>query len=471
MEKEEIKNLITGILLKDTLIGLLLKRTWIYADPNLPLPAGTDGLRIYINPRLFDRYDTEKKMTILAHEIMHIVQKHPLRQKQILQKLQKDGADVQEFQPLINIVADAKANQYLSENFVIPERMVTPERITKLFHVKNVERKSFEEVFDEIYKRLRNSPRLPKIPKVPADISVKGQGDSQGGQQNEDKEQDENKEGNKGQNQRDQKQGEDKNGEQSKSENKEGNGGQGEQNQETNDKKAKKTQKLEVLNEGDKEDLESNLEDLEKRIEKKIVEATTSLRLIGKEPGDAERLVSEILKPKVDWRKLLSSAITKGLGRKVRRTWSRPSRKSPLFPGKDLLKNDEVIVLVDTSGSIQHNELQQFLGEIYAIAKDASKITVIPWDAKAYEPITIKRYSDIKSIKLRGGGGTCIAPALELFEKNYKNANVLVIFSDWDIGDLFDVKVQRMLKAYANKIIAVTVADSPPSFLKSIKIS
>jgi predicted metal-dependent peptidase len=465
MEKEEIKNLITGILLKDTLIGLLLKRTWIYADPNLPLPAGTDGLRIYINPRLFDRYDTEKKMTILAHEIMHIVQKHPVRQKQILQKLQKDGVEISRFQPLINIVADAKANQYLSENFVIPERMVTPERITKLFHIKNFERKSFEEVFDEIYKRLQNTSQLPKMPKVPADISVKGQGDSQGGQQ------DENKEGNKGQSQRDQKQGEDKNGRQNKSENKEGNGdqGNGEQNQETNDKKAKKTKGLEVLNEGDKEDLESN--DLEKRIEKKVVEVTTSLRLIGKEPGDAERLISEILKPKVDWRKLLSSAITKGLGRKVRRTWSRPSRKSPLFPGKDLLKNNEVVVLVDTSGSIQRNELQQFLGEIYAIAKDASKITVIPWDAKAYEPIAIKRYSDIKSIKLRGGGGTRIAPALELFEKNYKNANVLVIFSDWDIGDLFDVKVQRMLKAYANKIIAVTVADSPPSFLKSIKIS
>jgi len=194
--------------------------------------------------------------------------------------------------------------------------------------------------------------------------------------------------------------------------------------------------------------------------------------MAGTLPAGWERLISELLKPEVDWKRLLMTVLTKGLGKKVKRTWSRPSRKLPdLYPGKETLKQNKVVVLIDTSGSIGEKELQKFVGEVYGIAKESSEVIVIPWDAEAYQPIVIKRYSDVKKIKtLQGGGGTCIKPALELVDKQYRNADMIIVFSDWEISDLYDTAVQQLLRKYAPRILAFTTYRQPPSFLRSYKI-
>ena len=222
----------------------------------------------------------------------------------------------------------------------------------------------------------------------------------------------------------------------------------------------------EVLNEGDERDENiSNDEEIVKQVERKLTDALTTIKLVGNLPAWAEILVNEVLKPKVDWRRLIRSLLTKGLGKKVKRTWTRPSRKYPLFPGKETLKTNHIVALIDTSGSIGEKELKQFLGEVYGIVREHAEVIVIPWDARAYDPIPIKRPSDIKNIKLRGGGGTKIRPALKLLNSKYSNADMVVILSDWCIGDLNEPKTVELLKKYAGKIVAVTTYAEPPKYL------
>ena len=298
-----------------------------------------------------------------------------------------------------------------------------PGTIEEMFNIKDVEKKSFEEVMDEILKKLQckckggngegDGPRIPvdiRPDRIPADI------------------------------------------------------------QPDNDVEG------EPLNEGDSEDKsKKNPEEIERQIQKKLLESAMTAKQIGKLPAELERLVEEIAKPKVHWRRLIRSTLSKGLGKSVKRTWSRPSRKIPnSYPGKETLKMGKVIVLVDTSGSIGQKELQQFVGEVYGIAKEVAEVVVIPWDAKAYEPIVMKSYRDIEKVRvgLKGGGGTIIRPALELVDKKFNDTQQIVILSDWYIGDLNDSETERLLKKYADRIVAVTTSAEPPQYLPTrIKIN
>jgi len=385
---------------------------------------------------------------------MHIIQKHPIRGKELIKRYPLQP-------PIIyNIVADAKVNQYLDEENDIakPNDRITPSLLEKYFGVINAKEKSFDEIIEEIY---RKSPKMqiPMQCQCNADIMPSIESESQSspssGEESERKEQ---KEGGEGEGY----------GHSEKQVKEMYGGSQGEEQGEQREERKSDN----VLNEGDKED--SNVSDpreIERRIERKVTEVVVSLKSIGRVPGYAEHLLNELLKPKVDWRRLLRGYLSKGLGKKIKRTWTRPSRKYPMFPGKEMLRIQKVVVLVDTSGSIEEKELQQFVSEVYGIAKEVAEVIVIPWDATAYDPIVIKRHTDIKNVKLTGGGGTEILPALQLLDKKFSDSDMVVILSDWHIGDLENEETIDLLKKYRDRIVAVTTSANPPNFLPTqIKI-
>jgi predicted metal-dependent peptidase len=404
--KELVKSIVSVILAEEPFFGLLLKRTWILASDKVPT-AMTDGIRIYVNPTFFGNLAPEEKKAILLHELMHIVQLHLTRSK----KYTSRGVP----QLLVNVVADAKANQYI-EKYVKKLRTVAPilpSTIEEMFNIKDAEKKSFEEIMDEIAKKQRHDRGrgdrgdISPIPDLPVDDGDYGE--------------------------------------------------------------------VRPLNEGDESDNgKKSPEEIERRIQRKLMESAMVAKQIGKLPAELERLVEEIAKPKIHWRRLIRSALTKGLGKSVKRTWSRPSRKIPnSYPGKETLKLGKVVVLVDTSGSIGQRELKQFVGEIYGVAKEVAEVVVIPWDAKAYEPIIMKSYRDIEKVKvgLKGGGGTIIRPALELLDKKFSDAEQIIVLSDWYIDDIDSERTRELLEKYADRIIAVTTSAEPPSYLPTrIKI-
>jgi len=110
------------------------------------------------------------------------------------------------------------------------------------------------------------------------------------------------------------------------------------------------------------------------------------------------------------------------------------------------------------------------LGEVYTILRETSEVVVVPWDATVYKPIVLRRPADVKRVKLTGGGGTCILPALKLVDEKYGDADMVVILSDWEISDLNSGEVQELLRKHSKKIVAVTTYKMPPEFLRSIKI-
>lgn len=193
-----------------------------------------------------------------------------------------------------------------------------------------------------------------------------------------------------------------------------------------------------------------------------IAEAYTTQKTAGNVPAGLRRLINRLLKAKVDWRTLLRQAFQDGMGKIIVSSYRRPSRKHPAFPGIRRFTIPRVWCLMDTSGSISKEEATQFLSEIYSIAK-MSPVSVVCWDAYAYDVLTARTQSEVISRvvgSLRGGGGTFISPALRKTLKNMRPKDIVIILTDgmiWDIVDETSVDETKVLFAEVASKASVSV--------------
>jgi len=405
--RETVKKCIARLLIVEPFIGVFSKMTNIYYVDGSSSVAWTDGRSIFLGAAVGEMPLKDIAYTI-AHEAMHIILKHPIRTRQILRR--HPELDPEQLFMLANYVADAFVYMYLSKTEISPtnpDNLVTPDHIKRIFGV-SIENKSFEEVMEEIIKSGK------KVEVRPSSDCIGNHGRPSGSQ---------------------------------------------------------------LLNEGvERDDGEEDEESIEREVNRRIADAYNAARGAGKVPEELERLVNELLKPKVDWRAIIRKDLSGFLGSKYRYSWKRMSKKQPgLLPGRKRVgSKGDALILVDTSGSIGERELQQFVTEAFAVAKAAGRdVLVIPWDARAYEPIEIKRNEDVKNVKVRlkGGGGTVILPALKAAERYMRPTTKVVILSDWDISDIRSAEVQAWLKKYRSQIFAVTTQLPPPSYLQSVKIT
>lgn len=178
---------------------------------------------------------------------------------------------------------------------------------------------------------------------------------------------------------------------------------------------------------------QAELKKMERRIKKRIAEAYNYAKRKGKLPAGIERLVEELLYPKLPWRAILWRFIQSNIA--VDYTYLRPSKKSiaaGVYLPSVKKENLDIMVAIDTSGSISEKELAEFLSELYAIAKsfESTRIHVVTCDAAIQDKfiLTERNAGKLKEIKVHGGGGTDFRPVFEYAKKI--NARALVYFTD-----------------------------------------
>ena len=198
-------------------------------------------------------------------------------------------------------------------------------------------------------------------------------------------------------------------------------------------------------------------------------------RGMGSMPGNWSRWVEGKLQPKVDWRQLLrhrmSVAINRGVGSRIDYSYSRPSRRQsvyqPILPpslGGDL--SARITCVVDTSGSMGPQVLGQAVGEVCGVL-DAFRIpvTVIPCDARAYEPIRIASPSDYFKLQhLKGGGGTNMIAGIEAALNGKPAPDSILVLTDGYTP--YPPKLYRTPVVFgifkANQVKAVPRPPNPP---------
>ena len=160
--------------------------------------------------------------------------------------------------------------------------------------------------------------------------------------------------------------------------------------------------------------------------------------LAGRLGIDLPRSVTDLLNPVIDWKKELADFVTSSCKGKDEYTWRKFNRR--------LISNDiylptvenetigEVVVAIDTSGSIGQQQLNEFASELVSICDAVSPdaVRVLWWDTKVHgEQLFTDNYDQIGSmLKPLGGGGTRVSSVAEYINKKKINAECVLVFTD-----------------------------------------
>lgn len=181
-----------------------------------------------------------------------------------------------------------------------------------------------------------------------------------------------------------------------------------------------------------------------KQLERDLDEAIRQGALIaGKLGTGGDRSLEELLATKIDWREALREFITTTCTGNDYSTWRRPNRRfvsaGVYMPSGVSEKVNELVIAIDTSGSIGGQELAQFLGEVKGICDSVKPeaVRLLYWDTKVcadekYEGTEVENL--VKSTKPAGGGGTDVRCVPEYMTQHGIKAQAVVVLTDGYLG-------------------------------------
>ena len=228
------------------------------------------------------------------------------------------------------------------------------------------------------------------------------------------------------------------------------------------------------LDEHDGSQSESMSAEDAKKFSDKITEAIQQgAMLAGKFGVTVPRVIKDLMEPKVDWRESLREFVTSSTRGVDEYTWTRFNRRrlsdDYYLPSTINEKVGEVVVAIDTSGSINNAQIAEFASELVSICDTVSpdRVRVIWWDHRVHgEQIFEGNYAGIASmLKPVGGGGTRVSSVGEYINNNNVTADCVIVFTDghvesdikWDISapTLWLVTHKRDFKAPAGQVVKI----------------
>ena len=341
---------------------LLLNLEYIESD-EVPTMAIDNYNHLYYNAGWIKGLSDKNIEGTICHEVLHIVFSHLIRTK---------TRDVM----LFNVSSDICVNNILVANdFDLPKGGLIPSNNEITFcgiDVKEIDRKSAENIYDEIYSKVKKTQKNIK--------------------EMEDGRFDEHI---------------------------------------TDDLKDAKDSKGNPLSEKQIKEIKGNAD----KWKKLLIESATYAKIIGKMPNGIDRQIGELLNEKIDWRQALYVYITNTLP--IDFSYSRPSKRSlasgfymPYMKKEEL----EVVISLDTSGSIDSNEFREFVAEMVGVKKSFSniKMTVIICDCEIKDVIEVSNGGILKleSLEVKGGGGTSHKPVIDLIDREYPNTKIYIALTD-----------------------------------------
>lgn len=186
---------------------------------------------------------------------------------------------------------------------------------------------------------------------------------------------------------------------------------------------------LDDIMDGEPSEIESNSTDWKIA----AIQAATTAKSQGKLSGALQRFMDEVAKPQVDWRDQLRRFVTQIS--KDDYSWARPNRRylSAGFYLPSLYSESmgDIVVGIDTSGSIDDKTLQTFGSEIRALtaAVRPAKVHVVYCDAEVNHIDTFDPNDEMK-FTAHGGGGTAFKPVFDYVEANQLAPECLVYLTD-----------------------------------------
>ena len=163
----------------------------------------------------------------------------------------------------------------------------------------------------------------------------------------------------------------------------------------------------------------------------------------GKTGSGGDRSFDELLAPQVDWREVLREFIQTTCAGKDYSTWKKPNRRfmgaGYYMPSGISEQIGEIVVAIDTSGSIGDRELSVMLSEVKEIADTVhpEAVRLLYWDTEVcadecYEGDAMANIA--QSTKPAGGGGTMVECVPQYLQDKQIKAQCVIILTDGYLG-------------------------------------
>jgi predicted metal-dependent peptidase len=188
---------------------------------------------------------------------------------------------------------------------------------------------------------------------------------------------------------------------------------------------------------GDAEEMTAEEQrDLAREIDEAIRQGALAAGKLG---NGMDRDMVELLQPQVDWREVLRDFVQTTCQGNDYSTWRRPNRRyigaGVYMPSGISEQIGEIVVAIDTSGSIGARELGVFLAEIKSVADTVhpEAIRILYWDTSVcgderYEGAEVDNI--IQSTKPKGGGGTDVRCVPDYIADKQIKAQAVIVLTD-----------------------------------------
>lgn len=186
---------------------------------------------------------------------------------------------------------------------------------------------------------------------------------------------------------------------------------------------------------------EDQIKSEEATINAQVVMAVNSMKTeAGKLPANIKEIIDEMKRSQIDWKDVLRRFV--GGDQPEGYSYRRPNRRQwylneVVTPVSNKIGCGDIVVGIDTSGSVSSVELSHFLGELNAIAESsgAESVTIITCDYDVQDVVRYEKGDQIEDISCKGRGGTRVMPVFDYIAENNINVDNFIYFTDMGIGD------------------------------------
>jgi len=199
---------------------------------------------------------------------------------------------------------------------------------------------------------------------------------------------------------------------------------------------------------------------------KRCEEAYCNAKSKGNLPAGIERYIDELKRSKINWKALLLRTLNSSIPNDY--SWAKPHKKSiacDTYMPNVLREKAEVVIAIDTSGSIGKQELTDFISEIVGMARAYNNnidMKILTHDCEVYDKFEVANGSidKIKKINIKGGGGTSHQIVFDYVKKNLRNTKMLLCLTDGE-SDIQNIN----FKEYSfSKVFVLSKGGSDESF-------
>ena len=177
------------------------------------------------------------------------------------------------------------------------------------------------------------------------------------------------------------------------------------------------------------EQADTDQEIWKERVQQAVANAQARGNISG---GMAEKIMARWVKRR-DVIKILKRLVGKSISASVFEAsyWKKENKRHPEWHGTKDTYAPKIAIAIDTSGSMSSEMLEHAFSVTRWIKRQGFDAKIIQCDSDVKQVSNIAKLG--KEINVLGRGGTSSIPVFNWIDKNYKNPDILIYFSDMEI--------------------------------------